>query len=204
MKKENGLTPAALNAALSGDLENFLAASTPGGIEAQEARGQKEFVSNEVLPKEMLHGTTKEQFESLGFEFGDDADDLFINVKFPAGWVKKATDHSMWSDLLDEKGRKRASIFYKAAFYDRSAHISLNKRYSYSHQPEDNYLSDMSYEDRKDGNWYGVVTDCDDVIYKTEPVKNCGWEEPDKLRDEAKIWLVKKYPDYENVLAYWD
>ena len=34
----------------------------------------------------------------------------------------------MWSDLLDDKGVKRGSIFYKAAFYDRSAFLRLKEK----------------------------------------------------------------------------
>ena len=45
-------------------------------------------------------------------------------VKLPAGWKKQATDHSMWSKLLDESGAVVASIFYKAAFYDRIAEMN--------------------------------------------------------------------------------
>src|SRR6185436_8068032 len=43
---------------------------------------------------------------------------------------KIATDHSMYTDLVDDKGRVRASIFYKAAFYDRKADISFKRRFS--------------------------------------------------------------------------
>lgn len=199
---KEGTTPAALNAALNGDLENLMVASTPGGIEAQEARGQRSFVRNETLPKEMH--SPKESFESLGIKFGEDADDIFVNVTLPEGWEKKPTDHSMWSDLIDEKGRKRASIFYKAAFYDRSAHISLNSRYRSNYTPEDDYKSDMDRNERDAGNWYGVVYDCDEIIFKTEPLKGGGREIADKLRKESKSWLSKKYPDHENELAYWD
>lgn len=122
------ITPAAFSAAVSGNMHNFMVAITPGGIEAQEAAGQRSLVANENLPKEML-GCNREMLEKIGIKFGADIDDLFVKVQLPNGWKKQATDHSMWSDLIDEQGRKRASIFYKAAFYDRSAHISLYCRY---------------------------------------------------------------------------
>jgi hypothetical protein len=48
-------------------------------------------------------------------------------VSLPPGWKVVPTDHSMWSDLVDAKGEKRASIFYKAAFYDRDAFIRIEK-----------------------------------------------------------------------------
>lgn len=123
------ITPAALVALVSGlenekdGLENFRAAVTPGGIERQEAEGQRIFVASEVLPIDC----PQSELEALGFKFGEPVDDLFVAVQFPDGWKKKATDHSMWSELIDPEGKVRASIFYKAAFYDRKAHMSLDK-----------------------------------------------------------------------------
>ena len=46
----------------------------------------------------------------------------------PNGWKKQATDHSMWSELIDDKGKVRATIFYKAAFYDQRAFLNLVKQ----------------------------------------------------------------------------
>jgi len=41
---------AALRALAEGDDENFVVAATPGGIEAQEAQGQRDFVASDTLP----------------------------------------------------------------------------------------------------------------------------------------------------------
>lgn len=128
---EKGTSLAALCALLNDDIKNFLVASIPGGIEAQEKQGQTEFVANSTLPKRFNSGT-KEELEQMGIIFGEDVDDLFVEVQLPQGWKKEATEHSMWSNLLDEKGRKRASVFYKAAFYDRDAFISVYRRFSAS------------------------------------------------------------------------
>jgi hypothetical protein len=123
----NTKNPAALLAALSGDVSNAEVASTPGGIEAQEAAGQAMLCASAQLPKKML-GCTRESLEALGFKFGADVDELFVTCTLPAGWKKKATDHSMHSDLVDEQGRTRAGIFYKAAFYDRRADMMWNEQ----------------------------------------------------------------------------
>lgn len=119
---------AALAAASRGDLANALVASTPGGIERQEAAGQRTLVDSAMLPKE-ISGATREQLTALGFKFGADVDELFVTCELPPGWTTRGTDHSMHSDLLDEQGRKRAGIFYKAAFYDRRADMSMERRY---------------------------------------------------------------------------
>lgn len=103
-----------------------LMTSLPGGVEASEARGQRELVSQEgesvSLP---VDGSTDPEVVALGIEWGDPVDDdpIFRAAKLPQGWRLKPTDHAMWSNLEDAEGKVRAKIFYKAAFYDRSAFI---------------------------------------------------------------------------------
>ena len=188
------ITPAVLAALAQGDLANALTAATPGGIEAQEAQGQRDFVASETLPTEC----PREKLEELGFIFGEAADDIFTYVQFPEGWKKVPTDHSMWSDLVDDKGRKRGGIFYKAAFYDRSAHMSLDRRFSY--RQNYNLENTLQYQ----------AFSSDEVIFETDPVTftekyvDGWWEADDKARDETLAWLNENYPDWENPMAYWD
>jgi len=144
-----------------------------------------------------------EQFEQMGIVFGDKVDDLFVEVQLPKGWAKVPTDHSMWSELIDDLGRVRARIFYKAAFYDRSAHISLVARYSYTAQPINGYDSPNHQIEP----WVGIVIDCDEVIWQTDPMQVSGdtpdYEIRDQLRSQAKAWLEAHYPDYADPLAHW-
>jgi hypothetical protein len=175
-------------------IENFLTAITPGGIEAQEKRGQQALVNSDILPKQC----PKKELQKLGFKFLGDHDDIFLKVEMPKGWKKEKSDHDMWSYLIDDRGRRRAFIFYKAAFYDRSANMGLYTRFS----------SSQNY-DLKDALQFFVM-DEDNIIYATATVKFI------KAYDEAYIliereldkevmdWLSKNYPDYKNVLAYWD
>lgn len=118
------MNPAAMSAMAKGDMDNAIIAMTPGGIEAQEAQGQKDFVGSETLPIERDEECTK-VLKSKGVKFGTNVDDLFQNVELPKGWKKKESDHSMWSSLVDENGTEIASIFFKAAFYDKSAFMRL-------------------------------------------------------------------------------
>ncbi|MET9122960.1 hypothetical protein [Streptomyces sp. NPDC004528] len=116
----------------------MLAASMgPGGtdaaIEEQERAGQAQLVASEQLPTEMHSDEARADFEALGFVFGDvtPGDPLFRAATLPQGWKRESGDHPMWSYIVDERGRRRVSIFYKAAFYDRAAHMSLNSVHGY-------------------------------------------------------------------------
>jgi hypothetical protein len=109
---------------------HFLEQAVTGrAIERMEAAGQAQLCVSDVLPMEMR--PSREAYERLGFVFGApvDGDPLFVHATLPAGWSKAPTDHSMWSKILDAKGRPRVEIFYKAAFYDRRADMRFASRY---------------------------------------------------------------------------
>ncbi len=94
----------------------------PRAIEDQEARGQQQLVESPQLPTD-CRGDIRKALEAAGVLFGPPMEDdpIFCRATLPAGWKKRATEHSMWSELVDQDGEVRAAIFYKAAFYDRSA-----------------------------------------------------------------------------------
>lgn len=162
-----------------------------GAILHQEAQGQRY-----TLPTQVSAGG-KEALEKSGVKFlaAVDGNPMFQYVELPAGWQKKATDHSMHSDLLDEKGRKRAGIFYKAAFYDRCAHLSVNCRY--------NFRRDYANA----GAGVAIVLDAGEPIYTTEPISAEGgrsWEAGDKADAMAKAWLDANYPFWRDASMYWE
>ena len=116
-------------------------------IEAQVAQGQRDIVHSDTLPTQFRD---RGALERAGVIFGDPVpgDPLFCFCTLPNGWKKVATDYSMWSKLIDDKGRERAAIFYKAAFYDRKAHADTLRRFSI----------ERDYE-REDASVY-MVKDC--------------------------------------------
>ena len=113
------------NTANSSPFVNLLTA-LPGGIEAQERRGQHELVNSTNLPTD-CSPEDQAKLEAAGVVFGAVVpdDDIFREATLPQGWQLKATEHSMWSELVDQEGAVRASVFYKAAFYDRSAFMRV-------------------------------------------------------------------------------
>ena len=186
------MNPAALVAALRGDLTNALIDSTPGGIEQQEADGQHTLVTSAMIPKE-INGATREQLTALGFKFGADVDELFVSCELPPGWAKRKTDHSMHSDLLDEQGRHRAGIFYKAAFYDRRADMVMQRRYGV-----DSWHCGSSAKVRRVD-----VTDSGKVIMEFGEVKSDDYEGLDAKVKAAETWLTERHPGWRSPMACW-
>lgn len=179
--------------------EALVTGDSGGAILRQESNGQKSFVSSTTLPTNLNGG--KEALEADGVKFlGDvEGDSIFQYVELPEGWKKVATDHSMWSDLVDDKGRKRASIFFKASFYDRSAHLNLSRRFGVQ-------LDYDRFDDEKVA--VATVTDGDGVAFTTEPIhfedEKAGREAKDMARSLATAWLSENWPDWEKESAYWN
>lgn len=103
-----------------------------GGVEGIEASGQRALVESQSLPTDIRTAEGDDDVASylaLGFTFGEpDADDpLFRPATLPEGWEIRATEHAMWSDIVDERGLVRVRVFYKAAPYDRRAFMNLEK-----------------------------------------------------------------------------
>jgi hypothetical protein len=177
--------------------------SVPYAIEAQEARGQRELVNAAVLP---TRGMEQERaaWEAMGIKIGSPVtgDDLFTNVELPDGWLKRSTDHAMWSELIDNKGRVRGKMFYKAAFYDRDASISVVRRFEVGRDYDrDDFRSTIVVR----------VTDCGKVVFESQPVAVSpkDWAavgRAEKLGIEVcELWLANNgYSDYRNPAAYWD
>lgn len=194
------ITPAALAAAAAGDMANFFAASTPGGIERQEAQGQLDMIESCRLPRQIsTAGVTWDKLvEQWGISFKPSDDELFNDVTLPSGWQLVATGHSMWSDLLDERGRNRASVFYKAAFYDRSAGMSISRRYAVR------YFVERDAEEKPTTCGYEIKdASGDTVIEKIGTAAYLDFDAHDKLRADADKRIAELYPEHADPFAYW-
>ncbi len=167
-------------------------------VEDQISSGQKELVNSTVLPCRSRE--CRESLEAAGVVFGESVpgDGLFVYVTLPEGWRKEGTDHIMWSQLLDDKGRERASIFYKAAFYDRDAFMNASARFRIHEEPDD-----------EAGSYVARVKDGDDVVFSsqthryTDPMATY-FEARSAAIAEASAWLERHHPSWEDPSAYWD
>jgi hypothetical protein len=104
-------------------LHGVMSEGSDGYIQGMEAQGQRQLVNSTALPTQ----GDWEGAQALGVIRGEHVpgDSLFTNATLPEGWEKRATDHSMGSEVIDERGVPRISIFYKAAFYDRRADFHI-------------------------------------------------------------------------------
>ncbi|WP_214327878.1 hypothetical protein [Nonomuraea sediminis] len=95
------------------------------GIEEIERAGQLQLLASDVIPTRLV-GCDEQLLAGLGFELGDQvADDpLFRYATLPNGWRWRAAEDARGSYLVDERGRDRFSVWYKAAPYDRSASVA--------------------------------------------------------------------------------
>jgi hypothetical protein len=175
-------------------------------VELQESEGQQSFVNSDTLPTK-YNGydaafNPVATLQKFGFKFHGlvPGDEMFTYVTLPPGWQKKPSGHSMWSHIVDDKGRERLSIFYKAAFYDRDAFYNFSRRFG----------TRLDYKKMDEGFAVAYVLDGETVIHTTEARKLPATKDSqyyrisDEAQGDALAWLNTKYPDYQKVEAYWN
>lgn len=172
-------------------------------IADMESQGQRELVNQTTqLPKQ---GSDDPAWEKMGVMFGDVVpnDPIFRKVELPAGWKLRPTDHAMWNDLLDDQGRVRGKMFYKAAFYDRSANIRAETRYGMDreYKVKDDYDSPRR-EVAKDFATGKVLFASDFLEQPTRYTEESAAAE-DAARKKVLDWLDTNRPDWKNAAAYW-
>ncbi len=187
----------------------WLMGGNPEAIEQQEANEQKELAISSQLPAiknfPYQSATAKELYALMGIKVlgkskGDE--DLFLDVILPHGWFIQPTDHPMWSKLIDDNGAIRASIFYKAAFYDRSAHIDFQARYTVEAIHQGSKFPWKTY--------YAVLDNATNKeLYTGETHIASDWWPSDVEEKKATEFLLRHYPLASRELphhtvSYWD
>lgn len=166
------------------------------------------YEEREKLSKDNKRKYAMEQYAKMGIIVLEEDDDGYMcKVQLHDGWKIERVD-SYWSNILDNKGRKRINFFYKSAFWDRDAFTNFLCRYGISIFPFDNYMSDATYEDRRYKPWTVYLTDCGEPIKKlheiTPTTRKEFYDVEDKLRAIGIDYLNDHYPRYNDINAYWD
>ncbi len=202
-------------------LAGMMGGNSSNYIEGMERDGQRQLAKSATTIPSRLNGNTEEELRQLGFELGPmprSGDTLFRPALFPKGWKVVPTSHPMWSDIVDAQGFVRASMFYKAAFYDRDAFLRLTHRF---------FLDDDYAQRDADGS---LITHVMAVMpgHDSEGVRNSkivhtvrgpekfpdhrdarGHDHPyflarDKVHADARAWLKTTYPLHDEPVPYWD
>mgnify|MGYP001571938955 CR=1 FL=1 len=107
-------------------IDGATVAGLPAYIENMEAVGTRQLFGSDILPADMTPADTAE-WQTLGFAFGDpvDGDPLFRRATLPDGWRREGSGDPRGGYLVDPRGIRRVTIWYKAAFYDRRADMVL-------------------------------------------------------------------------------
>jgi len=172
--------------------------------ESIEAEGMAAAIEETLLPKDMEPG--RSEWEALGFEFTEvPNDELMYRAKLPKGWKMVPTDHPMATDIIDELGRKRGSMFYKASLYDRKASMSLCRRYKVDMERKvDGFEATYIVYFGNDQERLFVAGEVTFSYQSPMEEQAKALKEIDELEAVAKAWGKEHYPNYEDIHAYWD
>lgn len=143
----------------------------------------------------------KQALEKAGIVFLGDCEDntLLQKVSFPDGWKKVPTTNSLWTSLVDDQDRVRASIMYSNLPWDRDARVDVLRRFGTT----DDFDRRMN-----DNVAVGQVTDCGKVFHSIDPIPYTEDEERYQTTDRARLaaeqWLDGNFPNWRDPGAYWD
>lgn len=170
-------------------------------IEQMEKDGQISFVNSTQLPWKIngKDGGAIDDYKKMGIKIikeHTDGDEIFTEVELPIGWKKEPTEHSMWSNLIDNNGNIRATIFYKAAPYDRSSFINFQTRFKIKIQRNREVENSDQHSNKK--YYYCVYDDVNNLeLFKTNSDSDDDWK-------KCEIYLIDNFPGWENWHSYWE
>lgn len=190
------ITNTAKQSPLTHLMDALLLGNTPA-IELSEKRGQQELTQSQLLPAQCTD-ETREALAAWGVVRGEPLPDdpLFCPATLPEGWTVEAAEHPMWSWLLDDKGRTRAKIFYKAAFYDRSAYIHWQPRFYYEFEVLEDVVHNRVVAD-------GRVVHTETRSYVGGKESRNQYPAWGAAEAACKQWLDANYPGHADPVASW-
>ncbi len=148
---------------------------------------------------------SKEEWEQLGFTFTDiPDDDILCRATLPKGWTLEETDHCLWTDIKDENGRIRGSMYYNSLPYDRSARMSLRCRYGVhvGSVVEDSFVEEIYFGNEQEKLFVaGQIRRARGQISREEA--DARFDREDALRKMAEEFGDANYPGWKSVHSYW-
>lgn len=179
-------------------------------IELQEKLGQRDLCQSSAIPVSRDR-IADDQLKALGFVLGERVvgDKLFQQATLPPGWKMVITDHAMWSKIVDGKGRERFAVFFKAASYDRKAHMNSIRRYNLDSDYDTMEKTKRSRVVVRDYDGK-VLFSLDGTVQRalrgedSRETIDAYYKESESLRKQAEAWMDANYPQHADFTAYWD
>ncbi len=116
----------------------------------------------------------------------------------PASFPLMRPGSTLWSKIVDAKGRARACIYYRDEFHNRVAYLRFNCRYSVRPDYETGDGSVCILDN-------GCGGEPPKILQEVRAFAHESFEEARKrAREQAFAWLDWNFPQYKDPHAYWD
>lgn len=175
-----------------------------GQVEATAHLDRKVLVAGHLPPRE-VDSAQFVPWEQLcrcwGIKVVGSLSARYFAVELPFEWrLQPVAAGSLWSLILDEGGRERASVYYRPAHGEYSALFYLNHRFNiFSHylDPTDHTVRIISARDgQRIFHEFGRVAPTLTVAEY--------WMEVAMFEATAQNWFDQEYPGWRSPFAYWE
>lgn len=176
-----------------------------GGPDALDRQTQGDMQAMSLLPPPK--DDDRELFQKMGIKFGESANKLLLKCTLPNGWSVKRTDHHLYSNVIDERGMKRAMIMVHTM--DRDSWIRpltrFNADYVVDEWLEDGetvYIPAITESGAQRWRGLGIKKEATDER-RRQDASGDHMAVYELARDVAKSKLDSLAPNWLDPLAYW-
>lgn len=124
----------------------------------------------------------------------------YVRVELPSGWRVIPTNDYKWTNLVDEKGRKRGEIYCMPTFNLPDTYIQACCRYTIVFVRADLNMSQSISQ----------VKDCEQVLFTSQPFTfklhdvESSLSAQHKAGSQSVNWLNEHFPNWRDPSAYWN
>lgn len=173
--------------------------SADEAVDTMQKMAASQTINNELLPMDC--NLNKVAMEQLGFVFINEYDKYLWNASLPEGWRLEHTN-AMHFSLFDQNNGYRGHVMNDMRPWDRAACMTFYPRYRFeSYYPENSSgVSGYCIKDNKKNSYLFIseLINWREVGYEVQD------EHRKKYEEKYIKYLEENYPDYKNVLAYWE
>lgn len=151
------------------------------------------------LPWQFRRGK-REDLERAGVVYGDIVTNnhLLAICTLPPGWHLVQTGDIDWSELLDDKGNRRASVYICTDVFRRNAYVEIESRFTVREGYQDGETAIcIAFQDGRE-----VFTSS--AYPYSEYGTSSYYQAEAAAKAEVETWLAEHWPDWRDPNAYWN